>query len=87
MNAIAKILAFSQVFAENNFGKGDAGVKKFTLRNGLTTKCYKYSDGLLLTYMYFYTFPSTFQQIEPSIHSFVIGIGGSSKMKDLCNLK
>lgn len=38
--AIAKILAFSQVFAENNFGKGDAGVKKFTLRNGLTTNCY-----------------------------------------------
>jgi len=26
-----------QVFAENNFGKGDAGVKKFTLRNGGTS--------------------------------------------------
>lgn len=26
-----------QVFAENNFGKGDAGVKKFTLRNGQTS--------------------------------------------------
>ena len=45
LNTIVKILDFSQVFAENNFGKGDAGVKKFTLRNGLTTKCcYKHSD-------------------------------------------
>ena len=39
LNTIENILAFSQVFAENNFGRGDAGVKKFTLRNGLTTKC------------------------------------------------
>jgi len=47
LNTIAKILVFLQVFAENNFGKGDAGVKKFTLRNGLTAKCcYKYSDVL-----------------------------------------
>ena len=45
LNTIVKILDFSQVFAENNFGKGDAGVKKFTLRNGLTTKCwYKHFD-------------------------------------------